>query len=239
MSINEAMIFAAGFGNRMLPLTKLKPKPLLKILGKSIIEHQIEKLIDLKFKNIVINAHYLSDKIISSTMKFKPVVKVIVEKKILETGGGFRNALIKKKFFNIEEPKLLINGDIFWMDTKYPSIKLLIDGWNKNKMDILLSLKKKKEFFGYNGDGDFDLVNPRQKISKINKKNDKPENVFTGLQIAKPSLVLNNGNQNFSMKQIFFSLIKKEQIYGLSDQNPFYHIGTPDDFSKIKDKLIK
>ena len=152
MSINEAMIFAAGFGNRMLPLTKLKPKPLLKILGKSIIEHQIEKLIDLNFKNIVINAHYFPEQILNFSKKFNPIVKVVVEKNILETGGGFLNALKNKLFFNSEKPKVLINGDIFWIDKKYPSIKLLIEKWNKNEMDILLCLKKKKEIFGYKGE---------------------------------------------------------------------------------------
>ena len=60
--INEAMIFAAGFGKRMYPLSTKVPKPLLKVNGKPIIFYIIEDLINLNFKNIVINTHHLSDK---------------------------------------------------------------------------------------------------------------------------------------------------------------------------------
>ena len=94
-SINEAMIFAAGFGKRMLPLTKKTPKPLLKINNKSIISYQIERLIELNFKNILINGHHLFQQLESELEFYRPYVKIIYEKEILETGGGLLN-LIKK-----------------------------------------------------------------------------------------------------------------------------------------------
>ena len=95
-SILEAMIFAAGFGKRMLPLTRSTPKPLLKINNKSIISYQIERLLELNFKNILVNGHHLYNKLNDELKIYSPVVKVIHEKEILETGGGLLN-LIKKK----------------------------------------------------------------------------------------------------------------------------------------------
>ena len=97
-SIDEAMIFAAGFGKRMLPLTKKIPKPLLKINGKAIISYQIERLIELNFKNILINGHHLFKKLENELIIYKPFVKVIYEEEILETGGGLLNLINKKKF---------------------------------------------------------------------------------------------------------------------------------------------
>ena len=99
-SINEAMIFAAGFGKRMLPLTKKTPKPLLKINNKSIISYQIERLIELNFKNILINGHHLFKQLESELEFYRPYVKIIYEKEILETGGGLLN-LIKKENLKI------------------------------------------------------------------------------------------------------------------------------------------
>ena len=63
MSINQAMIFAAGYGKRMLPITKSLPKALLKIKNKTLLEHQLDILIDLNFKKIVVNAFHLKTEI--------------------------------------------------------------------------------------------------------------------------------------------------------------------------------
>ena len=90
--ISQAMIFSAGLGKRMLPLTESTPKPLIKINNKSLLKNNIEKLIESKFRNIVVNAYLHSDKIINETKMFESV-KVIVEAERLETGGGLLNAI--------------------------------------------------------------------------------------------------------------------------------------------------
>ena len=74
-SINEAMIFAAGFGKRMLPLTKKLPKPLLKINNKSIISYQIERLLELNFKNILVNGHHLIEELNNELKSINPTLK--------------------------------------------------------------------------------------------------------------------------------------------------------------------
>ena len=72
--IKEAMIFAAGYGTRMLPITETIPKPLVKINDKPLIFYLVEELIDLNFENIVINCHYLSEKVFSELKIFEPKV---------------------------------------------------------------------------------------------------------------------------------------------------------------------
>ena len=131
--INEAMIFAAGFGKRMLPLTEEIPKPLLKVNGKPIIFYIIEDLINLNFKNIVINTHHLSDKFQDELKPYASTVKIIFEKEILDTGGGFLNALKNNYFYNLKNPKVLINGDVFWKKRKYSPIENILNNWNEEK----------------------------------------------------------------------------------------------------------
>ena len=201
-SINEAMIFAAGFGKRMLPLTIKTPKPLLKINNKSIISYQIERLLELNFKQILVNGHYLFNELNKQLKIYSPYVKVIYEEEILETGGGLLNLLKKKKFMNLESPKLLINGDIFWQKKKNCPVEMLIKKWD-DSMDFLLVLKDKNNVLGYNGNGDFSLKDENKRVSRIFKKT-KNNFVFTGLQIINPK-VIKNKKKNFLLEKFFLN----------------------------------
>ena len=165
--INEAMIFAAGFGKRMYPLSTKVPKPLLKVNGKPIIFYIIEDLINLNFKNIVINTHHLSEKFHHELKPYSTNTKIVFEEEILDTGGGFLNALKRNYFYNLKSPKVLINGDILWKKTANSPIKNILRNWNEEKMDLLLCLIKKQFFFGYKGKGDFNLEEPQKEISRL------------------------------------------------------------------------
>ena len=233
--INEAMIFAAGFGKRMYPLTKKVPKPLLKVNGKPIIFYIIEDLINLNFKNIVINTHDLSDKFYDELKPYLKTVKIIFEEEILDTGGGFLNAIKKDYFYNLKSPKVLINGDVLWKTTTTPPIKNILQNWNEEKMDLLLCLVKKKFFYGYKGKGDFNLEEPDKEISRLNLEKQK-EFVFSGLQLIKPKLIEKKIEEKFSMREIYFSNIKNK-FYGINDGNEWYHISEPDDLKNINNKL--
>ncbi len=229
-SINEAMIFAAGFGKRMLPLTRKTPKPLLKINNKSIITYQIERLIELKFQNILVNGHHLFDELNQQLKIYSPFVKVIYEEEILETGGGLLNSIKQKMFKNLKSPKLLINGDIFWREKKNCPIETIINNWTK-KMDLLLVLKEKNNFLGYNGKGDFSLENKNEKISRL-LKTTRNNYVFTGLQIINPN-ILDDSKKKFSLREVFLRSIVKKKIYGFIDNNDWYHISNTDDLKEI------
>ena len=110
----QAMILAAGFGKRMLPLTNSTPKPLVLIKEKPILFHIINKLLLQNISEITINTHHLSDKLISYlNQNFSNNFQVIVEQEILDTGGGVANAIIKKKIGKDNNPFFIINGESF------------------------------------------------------------------------------------------------------------------------------
>ena len=230
--INDAMIFAAGLGKRMHPLTIKTPKPLIKINTKSLLSNNIEKLIESKVKNIVINSYKHSNQIINETKKYSENVRVIKEKDRLETGGGFLNAINKNQFYT-KNPVILLNGDIFWINKHYNSINIIRKLWDPNKMDMLLALKNKEEFFGYSGNGDFDFYSSTSPLLELKKKTNSSL-VFTGLQIVKQEVVLKKRKNFFSIKELIIDSAKKRRLYGYIDKNSWFHIGTVKDLESFK-----
>lgn len=232
--INQAMIFAAGLGKRMLPLTHSIPKPLVKVNNYSLLENSIEKLLKLNFDKIVVNSFHLSNQIIDTTRRFGSRVEVVIEETLLETGGGLLNCLIKRKL-NKKFPVILINGDVYWEDINYSSISKLLEKWDKEKMDIIMCMKEKKLFFGYEGNGDYDLLDNREYSQLINTKN--PDFVFTGLQIISPKII-GNEKKIFSLKEVIDKSIEKGKVFGINDKNPWFHVGTVDSIEKIR-RILK
>tara|TARA_Y100000813_G_scaffold153826_1_gene113972 strand:- start:843 stop:1550 length:708 start_codon:yes stop_codon:yes gene_type:complete len=233
--IEESMIFAAGLGKRMLPLTRKLPKPLIKINNTSILKNNIEKLLKCDFSNIVINTYYLPKKIINEVKEYDDRVKVVVEKERLETGGGLLNA-IKKKSFNTNSPLLLLNGDIFWENKVYNSLDKIRKLWDPGKMDILLCLKKKRDFFGYYGSGEFQMKKSTKKASALYVEKNCSY-AFTGLQVVKQEIITKKRKKIFSLREQIFDSLDKKKLFGYLDENPWFHIGTKDDLIRFREKL--
>ena len=102
------MILAAGFGTRLLPFTKLRPKPLFPLLNEPLLLLTIKHLQHAGFDHIVVNCHYLKEQIVAALQGLKGVI-VQEEERILGTGGGLRMALASMR----DEPIFVTNGDIY------------------------------------------------------------------------------------------------------------------------------
>ena len=233
--IKQAMIFAAGMGKRMLPITETTPKPLVKINQDSLLVNNIKKLIKSNFNSIVINAFHFPEKIIAEVKDYKNHVKVVIEEERLETGGGLLNCL-KKNNLSWESPILLLNSDVYWIDNFHSTIELILENWNPEFMDLVLCMKKKRELYGYSGKGDFNLYKKKSNYQKL-IFSDSPDLVFTGLQLINPKILIEKKEKIFSFKEIIMEGVKREKAYGIIDKNPWFHIGTVKDLKSIR-KLI-
>ena len=227
----KAMILAAGFGRRLHPLTLEKPKPLLEIGNETLLSNTLRFLEKSEIEEVVINVHYLGNKIINyiKEKKFNLKINIVEEKdKIYDTGGGILNTL---KLFS-EEPFIVINPDTIWNVKYLEEIKLLKEIFfsKKNSKCILLVVNKEKSF-DKSFQGDFNLIN---NLINRNKTNGS-QYVYTGLQIIKPEAFLNVNEKIFSINKIWDTLIENNQLYGLESKINFLHVST----LKIYDNLVK
>ncbi len=229
---NEAMILAAGFGTRMLPLTKDLPKPLVRINNKPILKHCLEKLFHSGIEKVVINTHHIHYKISDFTKSLDMQVELIYEKKLLDTGGGVLNAIRKGKIGKKNLPFFIFNGDSYWIE-KEPIIANLSDGWDSSKMDILLVLEKKDKLFGYDGLGDFDFQSDSYKCGLINNNALNRKFVFTGVQLLNPNIFKGINQKYFSLRDIYLNSMKNKRLFGLVDNNEWFHVGTMETLKKI------
>lgn len=162
----SGMILAAGYGKRMMPLTKYLPKPLLDINGITLLENSINFLRKIGCSQILINTHYQNNKIEDFIKKIdnSKDITLIYEKEILDTGGGIKNAINHFENNNL----IVINSDIFWRKDNLNDVKNLIYSY-KNNMNPHLLLVSKNNANGIDKkNGDFNINN--KKISRYNNE---------------------------------------------------------------------
>ena len=237
---NQAMILAAGYGIRMLPITQHIPKPLVEFNGQPLIHNLIEKLQSNNINDITLNSHHLYEKIeFSIRKKFKEDIKIIVEKKILDTGGGIKNAMNYGYIKGNDKPIFILNGDIFWIEKNQTIFERLSEKWESNEMDVLLTLKDKRDLFGYNGPGDYNLSGSETDCDIILNKDKERNYVYAGINLINCKLIKAIEEDKFSLKDVFDTAMQNKRLYGLIEkQDQWFHIGTVEDL-KAAERFIK
>ncbi len=217
MNIDTALILCAGYGKRLNPLTLKIPKPLLKINNITLLENTIELIKNLEIKKIKINTFYLQEEIkkFIKEKNFEIEIEVISDgDEILDTGGGILNMIKSSN----EQDFLVFNPDTIWNLNYLTLINQMKNFYfSKNKETILLVVEKNLSF-DKNLKGDFTLS---ENLLKKNKENNY---IFTGCQIINRKVFSSSINKNFSILEIWKSLIKDKKLYGFRSDNEFLHV---------------
>lgn len=237
MKIDTIMIFAAGFGSRMNDITKTIPKPLIPIKGKPILYYAIENAISHGFERIIINSHYMADKVKKAIDDFKenndycPEIILLYEDTILETGGGLKNAL------NIidRDEIFTCNSDVI-IRTDNDFFDAMEARWDRNIMDLLILLQKTKNVVGYSGGGEFEMNNLGQ-LSLRPKGFTNYEYLNTGTTIIKTSLIAENPESKFSLRKYFDDCTTR--LYGIENIGEFFHLSSPENLKEIEKYFTK
>jgi MurNAc alpha-1-phosphate uridylyltransferase len=224
MKIKQGMILAAGLGKRMQPITLKKPKPLIQIGNKNLLERAIELLINHGVDEIAINVHYLADQITDFVNKKKYKAKIIISHEqdmLLDTGGGILNAT--KSF---KEPFVVINPDTLWSNAYSSELCDLENFYFQHKKACLLLVNKNLSFDS-SFNGDFNLQDG------IVSRDNRNELIFTGLQILDHSVLRSIKDKIFSMNNIWNNLIANKILIGIESKQRFYHLNTKEMHDKI------
>lgn len=219
-----AMVLAAGLGLRMRPLTLERPKPLIKVAGRAMLDYALDRLAGIGVETAVVNTHYMGEMIEEHLRsRNKPQIRISPEPVALETGGGVRNALPMLG----TEPIFVVNADIVWLDGPNQTLGRMIRRWDPERMDALLLMAPAVLAIGYDGDGDYHMDQDGLLVRR--QEEEIAPFVYAGVQIVKPELFADPELPDgpFSNNRIWNKLQEGGRLFGIRHDGLWFHIGTP------------
>jgi N-acetyl-alpha-D-muramate 1-phosphate uridylyltransferase len=231
----RAMVLAAGLGLRMRPLTDGMPKPLVRVAGRPLLDHALDKLADAGVIEAVVNVHYLPDQIIDYVAsRTRPRVIISDERdRVLGTGGGVVKALPLLG----SDPFFHINSDSLWIDGVRSNMERLAERFDPASMDILLLMAPTTNSIGYGGRGDYAML-PDGALRK-RRENQVVPFVYAGAAIMSPSVFADAPSGEFSLTKIFDRANEQERLFGLRLEGVWMHVGTPDAIAAAEEAFLE
>ncbi|BBF70244.1 nucleotidyltransferase family protein [Sphingomonas bisphenolicum] len=232
--IDTAMLMAAGLGKRMRPLTATRPKPLVKVAGKPLMDHALDRLEAGGIRKVIVNVHYLADTVEAHLRARKCGLDFAISDertRLLETGGG----LIKAKPLLGDAPFICANSDNLWIDGPQETLGVMQRIWNPDRMDALLLLVPLARANCHKGPGDFHM-DADGRLSRRKTAHVAPF-VFTGVQILSPSLLVDPPGDVFSTNIFWNRAIEAGRLYGVSHQGLWFDVGTPQAIPVVESML--
>jgi MurNAc alpha-1-phosphate uridylyltransferase len=237
MSVNpvKAMVLAAGLGVRMRPLTDTMPKPLVRVAGRALLDHVLDKLGDAGVGEAVVNVHYLPDQIIAHTAaRTRPRVIISDERdQVLGTGGGVVKALPLLG----DAPFFHVNADTLWIDGVRPNLARLAEAFEPSCMDILLLMAPTTSSIGYGGLGDYNML-PDGALRK-RRENQVVPFVYAGAAILSPALFADAPKGEFSLIRMFDAANEQDRLFGLRLDGVWMHVGTPEAVEAAEEAFLE
>ena len=230
---HTAMVLAAGYGQRMRPLTLTRPKPLIEVAGKPLIAYGFDRLRAAGVATAVVNVHYLAEQIEDRVAGQESPRTIISDERgeILDTGGGIARALP----FLGDQPFFVINSDSFWVENGEPALDRLKQTWNDAEMDCLLLLCPLDNTAGYDGRGDF-TRDEDGRLARASKSAGEAL-AYIGGYLVSPRIFAGAPTGKFSMNVLWDRAIAKGRLFGITHRGKWLHVGTPQAISLAEHAL--
>jgi MurNAc alpha-1-phosphate uridylyltransferase len=218
------MIMAAGLGTRMRPLTDDKPKPLVMVAGKTLLDHALDRLVETGVTLAVVNVHYKAEMIKAHLAKRHDVEIRFSEETdaLLGTGGGVVKAM---PHFG-KEPFFVLNSDSVWVEGFGHALDRMKERWDPTIMDGLLLMASMVSAIGYEGAGDFNM-DPDGHLTRVEEQRLTPF-AYPGVQIVHPRLFDKSPVGGFSTNRVWDVAIAAGRLYGIRLDGVWIHVGTPE-----------
>ena len=239
----KALIFAAGLGTRLKEHTANKPKALIQLAGKPLLQHAIEKLMMHQVTDITVNVYHFADQVIAFLEKQPfPGLKINISderEELLDTGGGLKKA---ENFLSGNEPILIYNVDVI------SNLDLnLLENHHLNSGSMATLVVRQRDTARYlMFDQNLQLAGWKNfstgetKISRPDSFANSTPYAFSGIQIVQPeifSLISEKGK--FPIMDLYLRLAQKEYVMGFVDNSTTWmDLGKPDQLP-IAEKMFK
>lgn len=207
------MIFAAGLGTRMRPLTETRPKPLIQVGGQTLLDRALAMGREAGCAPIAVNSHYRGQQI-ADHLAGQDVAISDEPGVILDTGGGLRKALPLLG----DGPVMTLNPDVVW--TGPNPLAALAGAW-RDEMEALLMLVTLDRATARIGAGDF-TCDTNGRISR------KGDFVYAGAQIIRPDRLAAIEDEVFSLNRLWDLMIADGTAYGMVHPGGWCDVGRPE-----------
>lgn len=218
-----AMVLAAGLGTRMRPLTDDRPKALVEVAGKALIDHTLDRLVEAGVERAVVNVHAFADQLQAHLAKRAyPEILISDERgALLETGGGLKAA----RAFLGEEPIWAANSDYVWIDDDPPALRALAASWDPGVMDACVIVVPKERTQGFDTPGDF-FRTEDGRLTHRGSAASAPFHCF-GVQILDPQPVYREADRAFSLFRTWMRAAERGRLYGFLPEGFWMQVGDP------------
>jgi len=218
-----AMVFAAGLGQRMRPITEVLPKPLIKIGGRTLIDHCLDRLAAAGVETAIVNVHWLGNQIEAHLVgRTRPRIVISDEReKLLDQGGAIKKALPLIG----EAPFFICNTDALWIEGPRSELDRLINFFDPEAMDAILLTAPTVGAVGVDWPGDF-AMDPFNRLTKRDPRCVAPF-VYAGFGIIKPQLFTGVAEDVFKLAPFFFRAAEQGRLYGIRLDGAWLHVGRP------------
>jgi MurNAc alpha-1-phosphate uridylyltransferase len=228
-----AMVLAGGLGTRMRPLTDDRPKALVPVAGKALIDHTLDRLAEVGVERAVVNVHHFADMVEDHLAKRRfPRVVISDEREgLLDSGGGVAKALPHLG----DEPFYVANIDIVWIEGRHPALQSLADAWDPARMEICILLAPRAQTYGYERPEGF-VRDEEGRLTHSNSLDPLPPYNNIGFQIMKPEVV-SGQPPAFSIVPIWKELSAHGRLHGAVMDGYALHVSDPQALAYVEAHL--
>lgn len=218
-----AMVMAAGLGTRMRPLTNERPKALIEVAGRALIDHTLDRLAAAGVERAVVNVHAFADQMEAHLRGRRDLEILISDERamLLETGGGLKRA----RAMLGEAPIWVANSDYVWIEDGAPGLDLVARAWDPARMDACLTVVPKARTQGFDTPGDFFRAEDGR-LTHRGQAAEAPLHCF-GLQILDPQKVYAEPETKFSLFRTWMAAAAAGRLFGVVPGGFWMQVGDP------------
>ncbi|MFI4976270.1 MAG: nucleotidyltransferase family protein [Caulobacterales bacterium] len=218
-----AMVMAAGLGTRMRPLTNQRPKALVEVAGKALIDHTLDRLEEAGVTKAVVNVHAFAELMEDHLARRRSPQILISDERagLLETGGGLKRA----RAMLGEDPIWVANSDYVWIEGVDRPLDMLARTWDPAAMDACLIVIPKDRTLGFDTPGDF-FRDATGRLAHRGDAAEAPLHCF-GVEILDPTLVYAVRDDRFSLFQVWMAAAARGRLHGVTPDGLWMQVGDP------------
>jgi MurNAc alpha-1-phosphate uridylyltransferase len=227
---STVMVFAAGLGSRMRPITDTVPKPLVEVAGRALIDHCLDRFARDGVAKAIVNVHWLADQIEAHlAARTSPEIVISDEReRLLDQGGGIKKAL---RWIGAL-PFFVCNTDAFWIEGPRSNLRRLADAFDAARMDAILLVATGAGAVGVDWPGDFTMAGDGR--LRAREPSLVAPFVYTGVGILKPELFAEVEADAFRLAPFFFRAAEKGRLYGVRLDGLWLHVGRPETIAEAE-----